>query len=74
MKTPRSENIGILGMALLVTLGVAVPLMVGGLLIPVFNYVFFILLLGWIPYSIWAVLVRYYRRRDHIIEEKYPTH
>lgn len=71
MKMPRAEDLGVFGMALLVTLGVAIPLMVGGLLIPVFNYVFFILLLGWIPYSIWVVLVYYYKRKDHIIEEKY---
>lgn len=74
MKTPRSEDISVFAMGLLVTLGVAIPLMIGGLLIPVFNYVFIILLLGWIPYSIWRVLVYYYRRKDKIIEEKYPTH
>jgi len=71
MKLPRAEDLSVFAMAVLVALGVAIPLMIGGLLIPYFNYVFFILLLGWIPYSIWVVLVYYYRRKDHIIEEKY---
>jgi hypothetical protein len=69
MKMPRAKELTVFETMLLVTFGVAAPLIIGALLIPYIHYIFFILLIGWIPYSIWLILCYYYRRKDQIRDE-----
>jgi hypothetical protein len=69
MKFPRVAELSFLRAFLLFMLGFFVPLIISILMIPFFNYIFVILLLGWIPYSIWLALCYYYKRKDKIIEE-----
>ncbi len=69
MKFPRAEELSILRSVVLYTLGVLAPTIVAFLMLPFFSYIFILLLLGWIPYSIWLALCYYYKRKDKIIED-----
>jgi hypothetical protein len=66
MKFPRLRELTALRAAVLFTIGLGAPLIIGAVLLPFFNYIFILLLIGWIPYSIWLSLCYYYKRKDHV--------
>jgi len=68
MKFPRLKELTVFRAALLFVFGMVAPLILGLILLPFFNYIFIILLIGWIPYSVWLALCYYYRRKDHVDE------
>jgi hypothetical protein len=68
MKFPRLKELTLARAVLLFTIGMVAPLIIGGLMLPFFNFIFIFLLVGWIPYSVWLALCYYYRRKDHIDE------
>jgi len=64
-ETPRKENLTPLEMAILKTLASIAPAPIVVLMILNLKYVFWTLLLAWIPYGIWHALHRYYRWKDN---------
>lgn len=61
---PHAEDFGIFKATIMVTLGVIVPLVFAGLLIPYVGIIIILGLAGWIPYLTWLSLIYYYRRKD----------
>ena len=68
-ETPRKENLTPLEMAILKTLASIAPAPIVVLMILNIQYVFWTLLLAWIPYSIWLALHRYYKWKDNKTQE-----
>lgn len=66
MKFPRLKELTVLRATLLFTFGLAAPMAIGLILLPYFNYIFILLSIGWIPYSVWLALCYYYKRKDQI--------
>jgi len=69
MKFPRLKELTISRAVVLFTIGLGAPMMLGAILFPFFNYIFILLSIGWIPYSVWLALCYYYKRKDQLEED-----